>query len=92
MALSAMTDASPKFLIIKYIKKTGHQVNSEMCTCVFQVKMFGKRCKKFWGNAPQNSSYLQFSGRVGWDGNGGLLFGVGFLKELGSYLTLISGI
>ena len=31
-------------------------------------------------------------GRVGCDGNEGLLFGVGFLEELGLYLTLVSGI
>ena len=75
-ALQAVTRASPRFLIIKYIKKTGHRGTKRvflcvknkllaMCICVFQVKIFGKRSKKFWGNARQNSSCLQFSGKGG---------------------------
>ena len=83
-ALRAVTNTSPEFLIIKYTKKTGRRGTKrvffceqnkllEMCMCVFQVKLVGKRCKKFWGNAHQDSSVCGSRGRVGWDGNAGLL-------------------
>lgn len=104
MALQAMTDASPdKFLSIKYIKKIGrwdtkrvfiYVKNSyKSLTRVFQVKIFENWCKKGSGAKHTKTAVIcSTPGRVGWDGNEGSLFGIGFFEELGSYLTLISGI
>lgn len=104
MALQA-TDASPdKFLSIRYIKKIGHRdakrvfiyvkkSYKSLTIRVFQVKIFGNWCKKGSGAMRTKAAVICSSrGRVGWDGNEGLLFGIGFFEELGSYLTLISGI
>ena len=105
MALRAMTDASPdKFLSIKYIKKIGHwdtkrvfiyvkNSYKSLTIRVFQVKIFGNWCKKGSGAMHTKTAVTCSSqGRVGWDGKEGVLFGIGFFEELGSYLTLISGI
>lgn len=90
-ALRAVTHASPEFLIIKYTKKSGRRGTKrvffceqnkllEMCMCVFQVKIVGKRCKKLWGNAHQDSS-VRFSGKGGMGWGCRFTFGVGFLRS-----------